>query len=132
MTREPMIQRTPWARPTPTGPMPLLQAAAPSTIASPSTARPTPSRRCSGASGSASSGRATERASPPAPRASRFQPPLTIPKSPALFFFFAAGRRVVVERFAAGRFLLAAVEPERLREDAGGRVDVLRAGMCRP
>jgi hypothetical protein len=38
----------------------------------------------------------------------------------------------VVERFAAGRFLLAAVEPERLREDAGGRVDVLRAGMCRP
>jgi len=34
------------------------------------------------------------------------------------------------ERLAAGRFLLAAVEPERLRVDAG-RVDVLRAGMRR-
>jgi hypothetical protein len=31
----------------------------------------------------------------------------------------------------AGHFLLAAVEPERPREDAGRRVDVVRAGMCR-
>jgi hypothetical protein len=36
-----------------------------------------------------------------------------------------------VERFAGGRFLLAAVEPERAREDAGRRVDVERAGMRR-
>ena len=36
-----------------------------------------------------------------------------------------------MERFAGGRFLLAAVEPERPREDAGRRVDVVRAGMCR-
>ena len=42
MTSEPTIQRTPSARATPTGPMPLLQAAAPSTIASPRTARPDP------------------------------------------------------------------------------------------
>jgi hypothetical protein len=32
---------------------------------------------------------------------------------------------------AGVRFLLAAVEPERPREDAGRRVDVVRAGMCR-
>ncbi|GAA3185409.1 hypothetical protein GCM10010531_44530 [Blastococcus jejuensis] len=34
---------------------------------------------------------------------------------------------------AGGRFLLAAVEPERarVREDAGRRVDVVRAGMRR-
>jgi hypothetical protein len=36
-----------------------------------------------------------------------------------------------VERLAGVRFLLAAVEPERPREDAGRRVDVVRAGMCR-
>src|SRR5215213_5864939 len=111
--------------------MPLLQAAAPSTIARPRTARPTPSLRCSGASGSASSGRATERAIPPAPRASRFQLPATTPQSPGELFFLAAGRRFADEaRFAGGRFLLAAVEPERppvLDEvPAGRRDDVVR------
>ena len=112
--------------------MPLLHAAAPSTIARPSTARPTPSLRCSGASGSASSGRATERARPPAPRASRFQPPATTPEEAGSdSASSAAGRRVAVERLAGGRFLLAAVEPERPREDAGRRVDVVRAGMRR-
>ena len=58
-------------------------------------------------------------------------PPATIPKRPGDFFFLAAGRRLAVERFAGGRFLLAAVEPERPREDAGRRVDVVRAGMRR-
>jgi hypothetical protein len=50
-----------------------------------------------------------------------------------LFFFLAAAvrRAAVVERFAGGRFLLAAVEPVRPREDAGRRVDVVRAGMRR-
>src|SRR3954466_15331367 len=136
MTSEPMTQRTPSARPTPTGPIPLLQAAAPNTIARPRTARPTPSLRCSGASGSPSSGRATDRAIPPAPRASRFQLPATTPQRPGELFFLAAGRRPAVEeRLAGGRFLLAAVEPERARVleevPAGRRDDVVRAGMCR-
>ena len=136
MTSEPMIQRTPLARVTPTGPIPLLHAAAPMTTASPRTARPTPSRRCSGASGSVSSGRATERARPPAPRASRFQLPLAARQrlNPS-FFLRAAGRRAVEDRLAGGRFLPAAVAPERPRaldgDAAGRRVDVLRAGMCR-
>jgi hypothetical protein len=43
----------------------------------------------------------------------------------------AAGRRLAGVRFAGGRFLLAAVEPERPREGAGRRVDVVRAGMRR-
>jgi hypothetical protein len=73
---------------------------------------------------------------PPAPRASRFQLPATTPQRPGEFFFFAAGRRLAVEeRFAGGRFLLAAVEPEPARDlgedPAGRRVDVVRAGMCR-
>src|SRR4051812_48971603 len=132
MTSEPMIQRTAWATPAPTGPIPLLQVAAPRTMARPSTARPTPSLRCSGASGSASSGRATERASPPAPRATRFQVPRAARQrpNPDDCFFRAAGRRLAVVRFA-GRFLLAAVDPERPREDAGRRVGVVRAGMRR-
>ena len=45
--------------------------------------------------------------------------------------FFGGGTAVAAERLAAGRFLLAAVEPERPREDAGRRVDVVRAGMRR-
>jgi hypothetical protein len=47
-----------------------------------------------------------------------------------VFFFRAAGRRFG-ERFAGARFLRDAVEPDRLREDAGRRVDVVRAGMRR-
>src|SRR3954466_6135119 len=137
MTREPMIHRTAWATPTPTGPIPLLQVAAPSTIARPSTARPTPSLRCSGASGSASSGRATERASPPAPRASRDQPPLMTPHRPGPDLlgagFRAAGLRPPeAGRFAGGRFR-DAVEPEPERPRAGDlpdeRVVVVRAGI---
>ena len=63
-------------------------------------------------------------------RPSRFHPPPMIPKSPEEFFFRAGGRRFVV-RLAAGRFLLAAVDPERPRVDAGRRFDVVRAGMRR-
>src|SRR4029453_10510955 len=81
---------------------------------------------------SASSGRATDRAIPPAPRASRLQPPATTPQRPGEVFRLAAGRRLAVEaRLAGGLFLLAAVEPERPREDAGRRDGVVRAGMRR-
>ena len=76
-------------------------------------------------------GLATERARPPAPRASRFQPPATIPKRPCEFFFLRAAGRRLPDRFAGGRFR-DAVEPERPREAAGRRVDVVRAGMGRP
>jgi hypothetical protein len=48
-----------------------------------------------------------------------------------VFLFRAAGRRLPAERLAGDRFLLAAVDPERLRGDAGRRVDVERAGMRR-
>jgi hypothetical protein len=44
--------------------------------------------------------------------------------------FFRAGDRRFGERFA-GAFLRDAVEPERLRVDAGRRDDVVRAGMRR-
>jgi hypothetical protein len=43
----------------------------------------------------------------------------------------AAGRRLAAGRLAGARFF-AAVEPERPREVAGRRVDVVRAGMRRP
>ena len=117
--------------PAPTGPMPSLQTAAPMTMASPRTASPTPSRRCSGASGSASSGWATERARPPAPRASRFQPPAITPQSPV---FSSAGQPAAGGGALGGRPLAQAVDPERLRGaayPAGRRLDVVRAGMRR-
>jgi hypothetical protein len=53
-----------------------------------------------------------------------------MPKRPGDCFFFAAGRRLAV-RLAAGRFLLAAVDPDRPRDEAGRRDGVVRAGMRR-
>src|SRR6185312_13810567 len=101
-TIEPTIQREPVAIPSPTGPMPLVHTAAPSTTASPRTARPTPSRRCSGASGSVSSGRATERATLPTPRASSVQPPPTRRGGPAVARGRPLGGRPLARRGRPG------------------------------
>ena len=67
----------------------------------------------------------------PAPRASSPQVPLAARHRLKPESFVRAGGRRLPDRLAAGRFLLAAVDPERLRVDAGRRVDVVRAGMRR-
>ena len=82
-----------------------------------------------GGSGSASSGTGDRAGQPSGAAGSRFQPRRRSRRGRSDCFFFAAGP--VGGRFAAGRFLLAAVEPERPREEAGRRVDVVRAGMRR-
>ena len=132
MTSEPMIQRTPWARPAPTGPMPLLHVG-----------RAQHDRQAQHGQADAVPAvlggqrfgllRAGDRAGQAAGAAGEQVPArrLTTPEEAGRLFFLAAGRRLAVDRFAGGRFLLAAVEPERPREDAGRRVDVVRAGMCR-
>ena len=133
MTSEPMIQRTPSARPAPTGPMPLLQAAAPSTIARPEHGQ---ADAVPAVLGGERLGllRAGDRAGQAAGAAGEQVPAAATTRQRPRPRTASCGRRDGGSRWSAWRPAASCSQPSSRsapREDAGRRVDVVRAGMCR-